>query len=678
VGREDELKAVRTALERSQLVTLTGPGGVGKTRIALRIAHESAGWFPDGIGFVELSGLREERLLAGSVADALGLDGTSAATPERLAGTLGDRRFLLVLDTCEHLVAACASLVRSLIASCPNLCVLVTGRQSLGTSGEFVLPVPPLPLPAPGAVRAEGDGAVALFALRAAEVVPGFTLDRDLLPAVALLCRRLDGIPLAIELAAAQLRRTPLERLVRKVDGLFWTLESEPAHDAVDEDIRHRTLRTTVGWSHELCAPLERLLWARLAVFTGGFDLAMAVEVCADERLGRDSIVACLNGLVEKSVVQRVSAARYDMLDTIREYGAVWLEAVEDIGPLLARHRDCVARLAERAAAAWLTDDQLYWVRRVDTERGNIRAALEFSFSRPGGERDALRLATMLWSTWLCRSRYSEARYWLEQGLSLVPDPVPERAEALWQCAYVLTHHGESPGALPMLAEAARLMQRNGDTIGYARVQRTLGTAAMFMGDTERAHRCFSEAHELLAASGPRADLVMLRVLHAYLYAGVGDHAGALEECDEVLQLMRSAPTECWIRSWTGYVKAQTYLQLGDGERCAAELRSCVGMFRRMDDPTGLANCLETLGLVYTREHRYVEGAVLLGAASRHPDPLNVPRLSDLQGEDAFAELEKGARDALGDEQFEEYWTRGRSLGVDETVRLVEGEPPDL
>ncbi|WP_395110670.1 ATP-binding protein [Actinomadura sp. SCN-SB] len=684
VGRDDELKAVRTALERSPLVTLTGPGGVGKSRIALRVAHELYGRFPDGIGFVELSGLREERLLTGTVVGALGLDdGTTAATPERVAGALGGRRFLLVLDTCEHLVDACASFVRFLVTSCPELRVLVTGRQPLGTREEFVLHVPPLPLPAPGALRGErealtGGDALTLFAERAAQAVPGFTLGPENLRDVALLCHRLDGIPLAIELAAAQLRSTPLERLVRQVDGLFWTLESAPGDEAADEDVRHRTLRTTVGWSHELCAPLERLLWARLAVFSGGFNLTMAIEVCADEQLGPDAVAECLSGLVEKSVVQRVSSSRYDMLDTIREYGAVWLEAVEDIGPLMARHYDCVARLATGAAAAWLSDDQLHWARRVDTERGNIHTALEYCFSTPGQEVAGLRLAVTLWGTWLSRGRYTEARHWLERGLSLVTEPIPERAEALWQCAYLLTNQGDSTGALPLIAEAAHIMRLDDDMPGYARTLRTLGTAAMFLGEAERAHRCFTEARQILVAHGLNWDLVLLHVLHAYLYVGLEEYDAALAECDEALRLLRNAPTECWLRSWAGYVKAVARMRLGDADGCVKELRACVERFRRMDDQTGLTNCYELLAWAYTRLHRYAEGALLLGAASRHEDTAKVPRLSALTPGNGLAELEARTREALGAGPFAEHRRRGRSLGVDELVRLARGEPLSL
>jgi predicted ATPase len=680
---------VRTALARSRLVTLTGPGGVGKSRIALRAAYQVAERFPDGVAFVELSGLRDGRLLADTVAAALGLrDGSAASTAELIGQGLRDRRFLLVLDTCEHLVPACSRLVRSLLPACPGLRVLVTGRQPLRLEDERILHVAPLPLPPPpsAGARASGAGAgadvlaagpghgdaLALFAQRAAEADPGVTLDGDRLHQAALLCRRLDGIPLAIELAAAQLRGTPLDRLVQQVDGLFWTLESSGFGD---EETRHRTLRTTVGWSHELCAPLERLLWARLTVFAGGFDLDMAIEVCADERLGRHDVAACLAALAEKSIVQRVSAGRYDMLDTIREYGAVWLEAVEDIGPLLVRHRDCMAALAGRAARAWLSDAQLPWVRRLDAERDNIRAALEFSYNVPGQERAGLRLAGAMWSTWLCRSRYTEARYWLERGLALVPEPVPERAEALWQNAYLLTNQGESPESLPLIAESLKLTDRAGDTAGYARALRTLGAAAMFMDDTARARRTFAEAAAILDAEGLHSDLVMVNVLRAYLNARTGDPRAALAECDGALELMAGAPTECWMRSWLGYVKALAHWSLGEGERCAAELRACLEMFRRMDDPAGLANCLEMLGYVYARERRYTEGAVLIGAASRYPDPMTVPRLSLLQPHGPEAGPETRVREELAQERFAEHRLRGRSLSVDETVRFARGEP---
>ncbi|MFI0354074.1 ATP-binding protein [Actinomadura sp. 9N407] len=673
VGRERELRAVRDALARSRLVTLTGPGGVGKSRIALRAAHETAERFPGGICLVELSGVRDDLLLADTIAETMGLRDSTASSPVGLIiRSLRDRGFLLILDTCEHLVPACGALVRTLLAGCPGLRVLITGRQPLGLARELVLDVPPLGVPpVSGAPDTQYSDAVELFAQRAAEAVPGFVLSDAVLPEVVLLCRRLDGIPLAIELAAAQLRSLPLERLVRRVDGLFWTLES-----TATEDVRHQTLRTTVGWSHELCAPLERLLWARLTVFVGGFDLAMAVEVCGDGRLDRTSVTACLAALVDKSIVHRVSDTRYDMLDTLREYGAVWLEAVEDLGPLLVRHRDCIARLAGRAAAAWMTDDQLIWVRRMDAERDNLRAALEFCYAMPGQERAGLALASVLWKTWLCRSRFTEGRYWLDRGLELVTEPGPERCEALWQSAYLQTNQGESPQSLALIGEALKIAERAGDTAAYARAQRTLGTAATFMGDVDRADRCLDEALEIMAGRDMRSDLVMLRVLRGFHKARSGGPAQALAECDEALLLLKDAPTEGWIRSWAGYVKALAYWFMDDGEHCAAELRACLAMFRRLEDPAGLANCFEMLGWLFARRRRYAEGAVLLGAASRYPEKVGVPRLGAPELESVHRELEDRTRQALGPRRFAEHHMRGMALTLDETVRLAHGEPP--
>jgi predicted ATPase len=672
VGRERELRAVHAALARSRLVTLTGPGGVGKSRIALRAARQISGRFPGGACLVELSGVRDDLLLADSVAEAMGLSDSGSGPPAGLITRwLRDKRFLLILDTCEHLVPACAALVRTLLASCPGLRVLITGRQPLGLARELVLEVPPLPVPlvtdAPGAQRSD---AVELFGRRAAEAVPGFVLSDAVLPEVALLCRRLDGIPLAIELAAAQLRSLPLERLVRRLDGLFWTLESNGV-----EDVRHQTLRTTVGWSHELCAPLERLLWARLTVFVGGFDLAMAVEVCGDGRLDEVSVAACLAGLVDKSIVQRAPGSRYDMLDTLREYGAVWLEAVEDIRPLLVRHRDCMARLAGRAAAAWMTDDQPAWVRRMDIERDNLRAALEFCYAVAGQERAGLALASVLWKTWLCRSRFTEGRYWLDRGLDLVTEPVPERREALWQTAYLQTNQGESAEALPLIGEALKLAERSGDTGGYARAQRTLGTAATFMGDFARADRCFDEALEVMIGRDMRSDLVMLRVLRGFHRSRSGDPARALAECGEALRLLSDAPAESWIRSWAGYVKALAYWFMDDDARCAAEVRACLEGFRRLEDPAGLANCFEMLGWISARRSRYAEGAILLGAASRYPEKVGVPRLGTPELEEVHRELAGLTREALGPRRFAEQHTRGMALSLDEAFRLARGEP---
>ncbi|MFI6521178.1 ATP-binding protein [Spirillospora sp. NPDC050679] len=675
VGRARELRAMRDALERARLTTLTGPGGVGKTRLALRAVRDAAPSFPDGVHVVELSGLRDGALLADTVTETMGLRDSMAGTAlELLADCLRDQRALLVLDTCEHLVAESAGLVRTLLAECPLLRVLVTSRQALGVPGEEVLAVPPLTVPGePGAEAWPEDAAdaVALFTARAAEAVPGFALTRANRDQVELLCRRLDGIPLAIELAAVRLRSLTLDRLVRRLDVLFWVLDNGPSELA-----RHQALRTTVGWSHELCAPHERLLWARLSVFAGGFDAAMAEEVCADDRLDRVGVAEHLRGLADKSIVQRAGGGRYVMLDTVREYGAAWLEAVEDTRPLRVRHRDCMTRLAVRAAARWLTDDQFAWVRRMESERDNLRAALEFCLTARGEGRAGLRLATALFPAWMCVSRFTEGRYWLDRGLEAVREPCPERVEALWQTAYFRTNQGESPAALPLLAEALKLTERAHDAVGYARAQRTLGTAATFMGDGPRAVRCFDEALEIFLEAGLRNDLIMLRVLRGFHYARADAPAAALAECAEAERLLADAPGECWIRAWAGYVRALAYWFHDEADRCAVQLRSCLEMFRRMEDPVGLTNSFELLGWVFARQRRFAEGAILLGAAARYPAQVGVPRLGDEALESQHRELEAQAREALGGGAFARHHSRGRSLTLDETVRFACGDIP--
>ncbi|MDL4771566.1 ATP-binding protein [Actinomadura xylanilytica] len=665
VGRTRELGAVRAAFERARLVTLTGPGGVGKTRIAMRSARELAGDHPDGVCMVELSGVRDGALLADTVAMSMGMrDSMAVPTIDLLVECLRARRCLLILDTCEHLVADCAAFAMTVLRACPGVRVLVTSRQPLDLPGEQVLAVPPLE------VTRSGGEAVELFAARARDALPGFTLTAANRDVVVLLCGRLDGIPLAIELAAVRLRTLSLEGLLKRLDDRFWLLGDGPS-----ETVRHQTLRTAIGWSHELCTPPERLLWARLSVFAGGFDRAMAEEVCADSRLDREAVAECLAGLAGKSIVQRAADGRHLMLDTLREYGAAWLKEVEPVQPLRARHRDCLARLAGRAAAAWLTDDQDRWLRRLDAERDNVRAALEFCFTVPGEERAGLRLAASLWSGWLCRSRFTEGRYWLDRGLAAVTGPFPERADALWRSAYLRTNQGESPRAMPLADEALRLAGRRGDDIGCGRALRTLGTAATFMGDAGRAGRCFDEALGILLVRGPREDLIMLRMLRGFHRAKSGASEAALAECDEALRLLEDAPAEVWARSWIAYVKALAHWFLDDVDGCARELRTVLAGFRRVQDLVGLTNGFELLGWVYARQRRYADGAVLLGAAARFPAQVGVPRLGDPALEDLHRELEGRAREALGPDRFAEHFERGMALTVDETVGFARDDP---
>src|SRR6185437_15415260 len=340
VGRQDELRGIAAMLAESRLVTIVGPGGVGKTRVARVAAAQAAASYPDGPWIVELSHLRDPALLPNTVASVLGLPEQDARSAlDALLEYLRDRRLLLILDTCEHLLDACAALAQAVMRDAPEVTVLATSRQPLDMPGESTFPIGPLPvpesgwLPPDGAGAAGGGDAIELFALRAATAVAGFTLTADNLADVIQLCRRLDGMPLALELAAVQLRALPLGELLDRLNHQF-TVLTGGRPEALP---RHQTLRTAIGWSYELCSVAEQRLWARLSVFAGSFSLVGAQEVGAEVALERADVVDALVGLVDKSVVLR-EGERYRMLDTVREFGAEQLAASGEQASCRARH----------------------------------------------------------------------------------------------------------------------------------------------------------------------------------------------------------------------------------------------------------------------------------------------------------------------------------------------------
>jgi len=436
VGRDAELGEVARLVGQARLVTVTGPGGAGKTSLAVELARRSAGGQPDGVWLVELAALRDPELVAEAVAAAVGLDAEPAEAGdrplppvERLAGFVADKELLLVLDNCEHLVSACAGLVRRLLQAGPALRVLATSREVLGAPGEVVWPIPPLGVPAPAEGHAEpaaagltpevlvGYDAVRLFVERAVAADPSFVLDGASGPTVAGLCRRLDGLPLAIELAAARVRALPPAELAIRLEDRFRLL----AGGARTLDPRQQTLRATIDWSWALLAEGDRRLWRRLSVFSGGWAIPAAEAVCAGDGLEAAEVLEGLVRLVDRSLVVAVGGepARFWLLESLRAYGAERLADAGEAEAVAARHTAWCLGLAGTGGQG---NDEA-WLERVRADYDNLRAALDRALAAPDPDT-ALRLAGALAWYWAA-DHHDEGRRRIEAALALAPGEPP-------------------------------------------------------------------------------------------------------------------------------------------------------------------------------------------------------------------------------------------------------------
>ncbi|MEU3208263.1 NB-ARC domain-containing protein [Streptomyces cyaneofuscatus] len=433
VGRRAELARLDTALATRRMTTLIGPGGVGKTRLALRAARAAADRYPDGAWWADLSPLYDDALLLPTVSDAVGLaDHTLRMPVEALCEWLSDKRLLLVLDSAEHLRAPCSHLLAELLTTSPGLTVLVTSRQPLGTRGEHAVRIQPLPVDgAPDALQLFEDR------LRAGDPRAGLDAPGDR-AAAADICRRLEGIPLAIELAAAGIGRHTMAQLATRIGTRFDApvdaedLTASRLDLLADDSLwprRHRTLRTTIGWSHELCTPLERLLWARLTLLRTDFDAETAREVCTGGPLTPQEVDRALQGLVAQSVVQR-DGTRYRMLDTLREYGRMWLAELGEERAAADRHARSFLGLARRAHEGWTGPDQITWYHTIADTHLDLCAALDHLLAHDVAA--AQEMAGRVGFFWACCGHLSEARGYAQRALEAGAVESPHRTRLQW------------------------------------------------------------------------------------------------------------------------------------------------------------------------------------------------------------------------------------------------------
>ncbi|MFD2422501.1 ATP-binding protein [Amycolatopsis pigmentata] len=613
VGRRGELTDVKRLLSTTRLVTLTGMGGVGKTRLALRVAAEIRRAFPDGVWFVPLDELHDPESLPVTVADVLGM-GENAATCAvgGLADYLEHKRLLLVLDNCEHLVSACASLTGKLLSATTGLRVLTTSRQVLHTEGERVLPV--LPLAAPERGENGHREAVTLFADRAAAVVHGFEIDAANREKVDRICGRLDGIPLAIELAAVRLQVLSLDQILSRLDERFRLLTTGRR----TAQPRHRTLEAAVTWSFALCTRAEQRVWAAVSIFPDGFDLEAAEAVCAGDGIERDSVLDLVAGMVDKSILARRSGtygrtAWYRMLETVREYGRGKLAESGREETVRARHVAYCVALTRRYRENWFGPRQFEWAERLGREHEGLRLALAYCLTHPDLARNATEIASGLWSYFYASGRALEGHRWLAKALSFDTAPTRARAEALQHCALLAAQIGELEPARRMLDETRVLAEKFGDDAlraGYARGRSMVSFAT---GDLAGARTLLHEALAGYRSAGDLPQIFTTLLLLAALAFFVDEELPTAAPYSSDALGLSEEHGAGWSKTYARWALAVQEWRWGDARRASALLREATAT--PAADRAQLAYAFEAMAWCAGAQGRHERAAGLLGAA---------------------------------------------------------------
>ena len=672
VGRTDELAALAGLLRRGRHVTVTGPGGVGKTRLALRAAADAANRYADGACLVDLSGLADPALLPAAVAQGLGLHGRDsrparAAVLDRLRG----RRLLLILDTCEHLTAAVARFAAQVLRETDGITILTTSRQPLQLAGETVLRLGPLPVPDAGRDPGPG-GAVELFAIRAAAALPGFTISDAELPDVIRICRRLDGVPLGVELAAVRVRALPLAELADRLDASFSVLAG-PRRGTVP---RHRTLQAAIDWSHGLCTEAERALWERLSVFAGSFDLAAARDVAACPLVPADQVGDVLAALVDKSVVLRgrdhdPAAPGYRLIASVREYGADRLAAADQEADGRRQHTRRQLRRALGFRRHLLADDQAVRLRELRAQHCDLSAALEHGFAaaEPDRRRDAARLATVLLPYWLMSGRLREGIRWQDAVLGLPAGLSAAAPSALANRAVLgamLGLPGAAADAREAIATAARAGNNRADGLCYLALQLALGLGGAYRESVEAA----GQARPRLTAAGADTARRCLDVQLGHVHQLSGNFTAAAAAGERALAGL--GPGERWLHGYVAITSALAlYHQPGRRPECADAAGEALRAMHDLGDPVGGACALDVLGWLAADDGRLERSAWLLGAAQARWELTG----GTLGGNAALAghraRSAAAAVRVLGADRYAELRARGAGTPIEQIVALV-------
>jgi non-specific serine/threonine protein kinase len=671
VGRRQELREVKRLLTTTRLLTLTGSGGVGKTKLALRAAAEMSRSFPDGSWLVLLDSVRDPLLVTQVAFNALGVHDLSAGLSlSALADYLAGKRLLLVLDNCEHLLDASAVLASTLISACPDLQVLATSRQALGVAGEVRMVVPPMSLPAEEdetpVQRLLGCDAVWLLTERAAAASPGFAVDAANAGQVLTLCRKLDGIPLALELAAVRLGSLSLEQLNHGLASELSILGTANR----GAEARQQTLEATIGWSYGLLDEQERLLWARLSVFAGGFEEDAAVAVCADTRIPAERVAGLLGALVDKSILKRQlrdgHPPRYWLLETMRQYGLERITEAGERGITQKRHFDWICGLA-KLAGAW-DGRQPETFTRISSERVNLWTALDFCAREPGELAAVAQAAQHLMAFWVSRGPFGAVRQILTSLAELAPEDSLPRARLLWVAAVMASSQNDYDGCDVLSNESLRIGTevRDAEVVAWSLVQASMAhwVGGDLAGSTRQLESALSLARLMRLE---QAELTILNTLCGLLIV-TGDLDRAVELGEQGLAISEDRG-ELWVRGYLLNFLAQANWMRGSREKAEALAHQAVACKHAIDDRNGVTFALGTLAWMAAESGQHMRAATLLGSAQRVRDESSLTLIEVFrpQYERSVSLVVNG----IGQRSFDAAFARGRAMTIGEGVAFV-------
>jgi predicted ATPase/DNA-binding CsgD family transcriptional regulator len=674
VGREHEIAEIKRLLETTRLLTITGAGGSGKTRLALRVAADLVDDYADGVWMIELASLSDPALVARTAASVLGItEPPTRPLNEVIGDSLRSKSALLIFDNCEHVLPAAAELIDGVLQACPGVRVMTTSREALRNTGEVAWRVPPMSLPAAARmVDAEHlmkYEAVRLFVERAAAVAPALPPTLETTQAVVRICQRLDGIPLAIELAAARVRALSVDQIAARLDDRF-ALLTDGSRTAPP---RQRTLQAAIDWSHALLSEPERIVFRRLAVFVGGWTLEAAEAVCAGSEVAASQILDLLTQLIDKSLViaDAQEETRYRFLETIRHYASDRLAETGESSDVRTRHLDWYGDLAQRAERAlWTGPGRETWLDRLEAELDNLRSALAWSrVAHDGGDR-FLRLAAALLYFWIWRDHYHEGFEWLEQALSRTRgDATLARAQALSAAAFLALGLDGSRPVVDWCEEGLMLSREFDDAAAIGRFLRVLALAVDDQGDHERARALLADSLDIYRRTHDTTGVAAALAFLGLIVAGRHDYDAARAAFEESLALSRGCGYDIGVTLALSNLAALA-LDQGDTRRArdlvAQALRGATTVAFK---GVGLM-CLVQASRLAAMLGRHTEAARLSGAADGQWSALGgafIIRFARAGYERSLA----GAREALGETAFNAASAEGRAMSLEQALECA-------